>query len=336
MLASLLIVLAADPVAVAAAPPAAREAEALETGRRVQRMALAGDPALAQMVSPEFRSQIGGAVGLEGMSRSIADQLGAEGAVESESVATLHGVTIYRRLSRFERAGLILNEWTWDGADVVLGGRIAPAPPAAATEHEGRPTVAALRLPFAAPPQGAWTTVWGGHDVARNYHVVAPDQRFAYDFLVVKDGASYAGDRLRLESYHCWGLPVLAPGSGRVTAAVDGIHDSAVQTTNVTDPAGNHVVIDHGAGEHSLIAHLRNGSVSVRVGYEVTTGQPVGVCGNSGASSEPHVHYHLQTGAAFGQGVGLPAQFHGYLAEGEAVARGEPQRGQVIIPGGPQ
>jgi len=53
-------------------------------------------------------------------------------------------------------------------------------------------------------------------------------------------------------------------------------------------------------------------------------------CGNSGNSSEPHVHYHLQTTAIFGKGEGLPAQFQRYYADGNWVERGEPTRGQNL------
>jgi murein DD-endopeptidase MepM/ murein hydrolase activator NlpD len=93
---------------------------------------------------------------------------------------------------------------------------------------------------------------------------------------------------------------------------------------------GNHVIIDHGNGEFSLLAHLRRGTLAVELGQTVTAATPLGRCGHSGNTSEPHLHYHLQDTAVFGKGVGLPAQFQGYVADGEAVARGEPVKGQTI------
>ena len=60
-------------------------------------------------------------------------------------------------------------------------------------------------------------------------------------------------------------------------------------------------------------------------------GHPLGLCGNSGYSTEPHLHYHLQTEPMYHGGVGLPAQFHNYVADGESVTRGEPIKGQRII-----
>jgi murein DD-endopeptidase MepM/ murein hydrolase activator NlpD len=106
-----------------------------------------------------------------------------------------------------------------------------------------------------------------------------------------------------------------------------------LRTQGVTPP-GNHVVIDHGRGERSLIAHFRAGSLAVREGQRVAAGALLGRCGNSGNSSKPHVHYHLQTGNSFGEGLGLPAFFNDYEADGALVERGEPQRGQVVDPAG--
>ena len=61
-------------------------------------------------------------------------------------------------------------------------------------------------------------------------------------------------------------------------------------------------------------------------------GQLVGLCGNSGNTTEPHIHYHLQGTAVFGKGEGMPAQVLNYRADGQDVARGEPVQGQVVSP----
>lgn len=61
-------------------------------------------------------------------------------------------------------------------------------------------------------------------------------------------------------------------------------------------------------------------------------GQTLGLCGNSGNSSEPHLHYHLQNTGIFFDGDGLPAQFLNYVADGKAVERGEPRKGQQVRP----
>ena len=99
---------------------------------------------------------------------------------------------------------------------------------------------------------------------------------------------------------------------------------------NPKQPMGNHVIIDHGNSEYSFLAHFKQGSLSVQKGDTVTLGQIIGLCGNSGNSSEAHIHYHLQNTAVFGSGEGLPAQFTNYLQDGELVQRGELEQGQSI------
>ena len=112
--------------------------------------------------------------------------------------------------------------------------------------------------------------------------------------------------------------------------AEDGIAENLPGVMNAEQPLGNHVILDHGNGEYSFLAHFKNGSLAVSVGDEVAAGDILGLCGNSGNSSEPHLHYHLQTTPTFGAGDGLPAQFLNYLADGKSVANGEPTRGQHI------
>ena len=69
-------------------------------------------------------------------------------------------------------------------------------------------------------------------------------------------------------------------------------------------------------GEYALLAHLRRGSVRVRVGQQVRPGQILGLAGNSGNSSEPHLHFHVQDRAElFGDARGLPVLFDSYLAD---------------------
>lgn len=207
----------------------------------------------------------------------------------------------------------------------------APGPPR--TEAPSRfldyQTKADLRLPF----EGEWYVFWGGRTLAENHHARDRGQRFAYDFVVLKDGKTHEGDGSRLEQYHAFDRPILAPGAGVVVAAVNGLEDRRPGHMVPENPEGNHVIIDHGGGEFSHLAHLRRGSVAVKVGDRVAAGDRVGSCGNSGHSSEPHLHYHLQTIAPLdstGKSEGLPAQFRSYLANGKAIAHGEPRKGEVV------
>ena len=134
--------------------------------------------------------------------------------------------------------------------------------------------------------------------------------------------------------------PILAAADGEVVAARDAHRDhpapgSGAIDWRARDIRGNFVVIRHAAREYSVLAHLLRGSVSVRPGDRVCRGQVIGRCGNSGHSTEPHLHFHVQDHPNFYLAVGRPVHFarfrrdregsaveveEGYLRAGEIVA----------------
>lgn len=185
--------------------------------------------------------------------------------------------------------------------------------------------------------------VWGGRTVEENEHATEVDQRFALDIVALKEGAapeevknedveSYHGDSSKNENYYIFGREVVATATGTVVSTKNNVADNVPGVENKQDIAGNYVVIDHGNGEFSMFAHFKQDSVRVHVGDNVKYGDVLGLCGNSGNSSEPHLHYHLQNTKEWSNGEGLPAQFNRYIANGEFVQRGEPIRGQIITP----
>ena len=183
-----------------------------------------------------------------------------------------------------------------------------------------------MRLPF----EGEWFVFWGGRELKQNYHAANRNQRFAYDFVMHRDGKSHQGDGLALGDYYCWGQPLLSPADAVVVEAVDGLPDQPIGSMDRKHPAGNHLILDLGNGEYALLAHFQQNSLRVKAGDAVKKGETLGLCGNSGNTSEPHLHFHLQTGKGFGEGDGLPAQFQHYQANGQPVPRGEPMRGQTV------
>jgi murein DD-endopeptidase MepM/ murein hydrolase activator NlpD len=124
-----------------------------------------------------------------------------------------------------------------------------------------------------------------------------------------------------------FGATVFAPGAGVVVVAHDGEIDHEARRSQVAllrymtgqaqrirrGPgaiAGNHVVIDLGDdGPFVLVAHLRKGSLSVRVGDLVRAGQPIGKCGNSGNSTQPHVHVQVTDSIEWSRARGMPIAF---------------------------
>jgi Peptidase family M23 len=326
---------AAAVLALAAGPLSAQQADSMGMARARQYAAwLYGGQvdSLFARFSPEMRGVIPTVEAMRAMNAQIQGQVGAETEVLGERIVDpppAPGMTVYVRSARFEKAPMVLDLIVAvDSAGTIHGINLQPQrsrepAPSQFLEYE---TKTPLRLPF----DGEWYVFWGGRTVDQNYHAAVASQRFAYDLVVRRDGSSHTGDGSRLEQYHCWGQPILAPGAGTVVRSLDTLPDQQIGQRDPGNPAGNHVIIDHGNGEFSLLAHLRQGSVTVWRGDRVAQGQKVGECGNSGNTSEPHLHYHLQNGPVFGQAEGLPAQFLGYTADGQPVARGEPVKGQTI------
>ena len=142
--------------------------------------------------------------------------------------------------------------------------------------------------------------------------------RHALDFVVTDErGRLFRADGARPEDWFGWGAPVFATGDGVVLRARDGMRDNrkgepppfdqAAIMQDLTLFLGNHVVVDHGNGEFSLFAHLKQGSVAVKPGQKVARGEPLGAMGMSGDAFLVHLHYQLQSGPAFEEG--LPALF---------------------------
>ena len=136
-------------------------------------------------------------------------------------------------------------------------------------------------------------------------------------------------------AYVIFGRPVVAPCAGEIVVAVDGLPDMSVPKVDRAHLAGNHVMIRcHGV--HILLGHFRRGSVRVRVGDRLSAGAPIAQVGNSGNTSEPHLHVHAQrpgTVSAPFSGAPLPIRVAGrYLVRNDRfvvsapAARGLPTR----------
>jgi hypothetical protein len=312
--------------------PGARDALTLERGRECTRQFYAGETAaLWPRFSAELKAALGDEANLETFRKQAAEQLGVEAEVLREDVLPAGELTSYRRRARFEKLeDALLVTWSFDAEGTIVGFSIAPErSKPAPSKYLDYETKTALRLPFTAGDE--WYVFWGGREIAQNYHAAYPDQRFAYDLLAMKDGKSHGGSGERNEDYHCFGRTLVAPGAGVVVSVENTIEDNVPGKMNAAAPLGNHVIIDHGNGEFSFLAHFKQGSVVVAKGQKVAAGDVLGKAGNSGNSSEPHLHYHLQDAPEFQKGgAGLPSLFRNYVANGEPVERGEPVRGQVL------
>jgi len=186
------------------------------------------------------------------------------------------------------------------------------------------------------PSDEALRVAWGGDRVATNYHAALPDQRWAYD-LVVEPAAHGSED---LEDYGCWGTTVRAPLRARVHMATDGAPDRAPGPPgDPENPTGNTVVLRLETGTYLVIAHLKNGSVLVEAGDEVDEGEPIGACGNSGNTSEPHINIpHPRqdprtTPINFAEGLPLYFRDHGGPPMPEGGMRFDFASGRTVLTG---
>ena len=316
------------------APAAAQDpdgdAARMRTGRAYTQWLYEGrTDALWALFTPAVRAAIPSAARLAAIRERLAAELGAEAAVVRESAHEENGVTVYVRVARFQRGPQVQLRWATDLEGRITGFLVRPLREPAPTRFLEYQTKTPLRLPF----DGEWLVVWGGRTAEQNrHHVMVADQRFACDLAVVRGGKRHAGDGSAPEQHHCFGLPILAPGAGTVVIAVDGLADQPTGQSDLAHPPGNHVILDHGNGEFSVLAHLKQGSVAVREGEHVEAGRRLGECGNSGRTGGPHLHYHLQNTGELFRGEGLPAQFTGYVADGRPVERGELVKGQTVRP----
>jgi len=138
-------------------------------------------------------------------------------------------------------------------------------------------------------------------------------QRFAIDYVrVADDHKTFTGDRLKNESYYAEGADAIAVANGTVVAVKDSIPENVPGITSRAVPitletvGGNHVILDIGGGRYAFYAHIKPGSLRVKNGDRVTRGQVLGLVGNSGNSTEPHLHFHISDGNSPLGSEGLP------------------------------
>jgi len=163
-----------------------------------------------------------------------------------------------------------------------------------------------LKLPF----KGVWFVFWGGDTKKLNQHHDVPNQKYAIDFIIIDENdISHKGNGQYNHDYYSFGKEIIAPADGVVIKIIDNIEDNLPGQMKTEEITGNVVLIRHKEDEVSVLAHLKQDSIKVKVGEKVKTGQIIGLCGNSGNSSEPHLHYHFQDSEDVYSGEGIKCYF---------------------------
>lgn len=195
------------------------------------------------------------------------------------------------------------------------------------------PTV--LSLPF----RGPWLAVNTPARRVPSHGTHFLGQSFAIDFVAVdtRGRASTSVDWRTVPSdepndrFVGFDAPILAPADATVVAAHDGEPDHTARRSPLTvlpylltqgsrlrrgldALVGNHLILALAdSGPYILLAHLRRGSVQVDVGDLVQTGQTIGACGNSGNSTQPHLHVQVMDTLDLLRTRGLPMEYRDYL-----------------------
>lgn len=182
-------------------------------------------------------------------------------------------------------------------------------------------------LPFT----GEWFVFWGGDTKEQNYHVAYRPQKNAFDIVMVdENNRSFKTNGRTNEDFYAFGQPLIAPCDAEVVSVTGGVKDNIPGEMNPAQVAGNSVVLKTAANEYLLLAHFKLNSIRVKTGDSVKKGQLLGLCGNSGNSSEPHLHFHIQDKENMLGSTGVKCYFERILVNGAEKKDYSPVKGERI------
>ncbi len=226
--------------------------------------------------------------------------------------------------TNFERALFAVNI-SVDGNSNINGLFVKPFTDEALPKMERN--ISKLSLPF----KEEWTVFWGGDTKELNYHVVNVAQKNAFDIIITDEkGKSYKTNGQANEDYYAFGKELYSPCDGEVVLKVDGIKDNTPGVLNPIYIPGNTVIIKTANNEYLLFAHFKQHSIKVEQGQKVKQGQLLGLCGNSGNSSEPHLHFHIQNVEDMNVATGVKCYFDNIIINGTLRTDYSPIKGDKI------
>lgn len=296
----------------------AAQAEVYARGDEVMALFHAGDiDAIWAMCSPEVQAMLSKA-DLHSVYEQVFEYAPVVQLIERRSMGVGRGMY---DASTWDWQGIVLAiTWGFDAEGTLVGLSLGQASelPEPYPDYESA-------VEFAFPLDCLVYTAWGGKDELHNYHTYYAPNAYAYDFIMWQDGGSCAEPCEENADYYIFGQPLYAPAAGTVVEAEDGNPDMPPGETDPPALEGNHVVIEVAPGEYLLMAHMQDGSVVPAEGDAVEQGQYLGNVGNSGNTTEAHLHIHLQDQVTYGsEAEAMPQDFYGIVVDGSQVARGMP------------
>jgi hypothetical protein len=206
--------------------------------------------------------------------------------------------------------------------------------PAAMTETVAPVTVQSRKPAVIAPPLVGqnWVDANSCCDMTPHRMALNPlngrlwaAERFAIDYVqLLPDSRLFNGDKTKPESYPGFGADIHAVADGPVVAVLDGLPEQVPGASPSGLPleqyAGNHLVQDLGDGNYALYAHLKTGSINVKAGDRLSTGQVIALLGNSGNTDAPHLHFHVMSTPDPLRSNGLPFVLSSFRLDGRITS----------------
>jgi hypothetical protein len=184
-----------------------------------------------------------------------------------------------------------------------------------------------LQLPF----NDEWFVFWGGDTKDLNYHVESKAQQGAFDFVIYGENEkSFKNNGQENEDYFAFGKEVTSPCPATVVQVVDGIPDNRPGEMNPIYVPGNTVILKTDNQEYLFFAHFKKHSIVVKEGQKLKQGDLLGLCGNSGNSSEPHLHFHIQNQKGMHGATGVKAFFETIIVDGKEKSNYSPIKGERV------
>ncbi|MFA6448793.1 MAG: M23 family metallopeptidase [bacterium] len=266
--------------------------------------------------------------------RNLDRLLFSEGVMKVETRESLRRLVEWAESNKYPRLQEFLDQLDPDNTKTLFDA-FRKGDPVGSTENlpivespqaKGHETV--LAFPF----KGEFYVVQGNEGSVS--HQKGTRNGYAWDFIVMKNGAMFKSSSHKNSNYLAWGLPVVSPSAGRVVEVRSDMPDHP--PLSIKMQGANYVIIEHRNRELSVIYHLMNGSVKVKPGDAVEQGTVIGSIGDSGMSMFPHIHYELDRRDKDKYAPG-PARFACYFARREEdpqwrlVISGIPQVGEYLV-----
>ena len=152
-------------------------------------------------------------------------------------------------------------------------------------------------IPIGLPFLGVWKVTQG----TNGKYTHQKEWKDAWDFAITDtEGKEYKESGYKLEDYYSYASPVVAPADGIVEYYENSVEDNEPGEDNDSKNWGNYIIIKHATGLYSAICHLKKGSIRCTIGQHLLKGEPIALCGNSGHSPYPHIHYQMQASPIIG------------------------------------